>query len=138
MDNFVKLICIKHNSKLKIKINDNRYNTSLYCNFPRNIRKLNQIYEVTIDDIKLIRGNKKDYYYINKKNIKQVNESFDNIKIYSDSDINCIVCLDNEKYYIYEPCGHFYICKTCQINIHKCPICRSSIINLISRYDLRI
>ncbi|CCU55446.1 inhibitor of apoptosis 4 [Adoxophyes honmai entomopoxvirus 'L'] len=154
MDNeFVELICINYKNKLKISINDTRYNRNilsiniltfllkyfLFCNFPRNLRKLNKIYRVKLEDIKLITGKTRDYYYISRNNIELLNNiKFEDIKIYSDKDMdNCIICLDNEKFYIYIPCGHFYVCKFCQKNIKTCPICRSNIVNCISKNELK-
>lgn len=39
-------------------------------------------------------------------------------------DKNCVVCLDNEREYIYVPCGHFVTCSVCVKKINKCPICQ--------------
>lgn len=46
----------------------------------------------------------------------------------------CCVCLERESEVVLKPCGHARFCSTCMENnnVHRCPICRTSIQNKVS------
>ncbi len=52
----------------------------------------------------------------------------------------CVICLEQEKRYLFMPCAHRALCGTCvkpyqeKINT-KCPICRAKITNIIKTFD---
>lgn len=37
----------------------------------------------------------------------------------------CIICLDQTKSVVLDPCRHFCICSSCAENINECPVCRT-------------
>lgn len=39
----------------------------------------------------------------------------------------CVICLANEKQFVFIPCGHMATCGECSFAIDKCPICRAQI-----------
>lgn len=39
----------------------------------------------------------------------------------------CVICLANEKEFVFIPCGHMATCGECSFTINKCPICRAEI-----------
>ena len=52
----------------------------------------------------------------------------------------CIVCLENQVSYLFEPCKHAVICKECYISLplpKKCPTCRTNITIISNSVDAR-
>jgi hypothetical protein len=63
---------------------------------------------------------------ITKENVKEEQE--------------CIVCLDNKKEFLCNPCGHKALCESCKKKLDnqenlKCPICRHPVISFIKVYE---
>ena len=140
--NIVYLQCFKVNNRLRVRIISNNYATHLNCQFPRGLRIENKIYSVPAGDIKLVKRQQHDFYFVGKKNIELIDENIGlgRIKIFAEEDNDtCCICLDNKKYHVFIPCGHFYVCKSCQDDAHfsKCPICRSIIIRAVPFDDLK-
>ena len=52
-------------------------------------------------------------------------------KMYSNTDVKCAICCENEIQIIFLPCFHYYICLHCSeaLNTNKCPICRKYIVH---------
>ena len=46
----------------------------------------------------------------------------------------CKICVDNELGVVFLPCGHFVTCTSCAASLQKCPVCRSTISNLVKTY----
>lgn len=44
-----------------------------------------------------------------------------------DTTDKCIVCYENNKEYVFIPCGHLATCAKCSFNMKVCPICRTNI-----------
>ena len=42
----------------------------------------------------------------------------------SEEEDACIVCLDEKKCIVYEPCNHLCLCKSCSLRIKQCPACQ--------------
>ncbi|PHT96540.1 hypothetical protein BC332_34534 [Capsicum chinense] len=138
----VYLICIKVNNKLRVRIISNNYFPNLNCQFPKALRVENQIYRVSAKDVKLVKNRFRDFYSVGRKNIVLVEEDFGqaHIKIFTEeNNETCCVCMDAQKFYVFIPCGHFYVCKVCQDsqNFKKCPICRSAIFKALPFSEIR-
>ena len=61
---------------------------------------------------------------INKDNNKE------NDKKDSDDEndtLKCVICLENNKSYLFMPCKHVCCCENCSKNLKECPICRNKI-----------
>lgn len=54
----------------------------------------------------------------NKKDIHDGDEN-DNMK--------CVICMENNKSYLFMPCKHVCCCEKCSKNLKQCPICRNTI-----------
>lgn len=133
--NDVQLVCVKEGKKLRIKIVSSGYYTDANCMFPRDLRIEGRRYTVQPSDITLVTSRGKYFYSIKKTNIKIVEEQPSHIeRIYEDTTSQeCIICLDNNKEVIVDPCGHFYMCRGCSKSINNCPLCRGPIRGLIDR-----
>lgn len=46
----------------------------------------------------------------------------------------CKICLDDDAGVLFEPCGHICCCSSCGVPLQQCPICRTSITNIIKAY----
>lgn len=46
----------------------------------------------------------------------------------------CKICLDEDAGVLFEPCGHICCCSSCGVPLQQCPICRTSITNIIKAY----
>jgi hypothetical protein len=140
---FVRLKCIKVGSKLRIRIISPGYFNEANCQFPRNLRVENRIYEVPTDSISLI-SRSKNYYNIKKDSIKIIeNLTTDliKIKVFEDtSSDDCAICMTNEKCMVIVPCGHYYTCEECISKIKKssgcCPICRIKFTKTINKSEI--
>lgn len=135
MDSEEKVIlkCTKENNRLRVKIITPNYFNDHNCQFPRAIRVENRLYEVPASDIKLVEGVKRGFYRVNHKNIRIIGEGEEIDgksveRIFEDeSERECAICLVEDKFYVFGPCGHFYVCKTCSPKCSTCPICRNNI-----------
>lgn len=50
------------------------------------------------------------------------------------TELQCIICLNNEKDCLLLPCKHVCVCTTCVQHLKKCPVCREDIITAIDAY----
>ena len=117
-------------------IDDSNYNRNLFCAFPRDIRFDNGLYDVKPENIRFItpRNSRGSKYYsiVCKDKIRIIDENdastINNDKtrvipltrIFEDVDTSlCAICMTEEKFFIYEPCGHFYVCEACNNTIKK-------------------
>lgn len=41
--------------------------------------------------------------------------------------VKCVVCMQNERCVVFQPCFHMVACQQCQSNIQACPICRAEV-----------
>jgi len=135
----VILQCIKDKNKLRIRFHSfidkdgkeylNMYNSSYNCQFPRDIRKEGQFYEVSSNSIVLVSSNNKQpFYKINKLNIKLIEQNIGELVIFEEA--ICVICLSNNTEITYLPCGHKCVCKTCNL-VKNCPLCRIKINSFI-------
>ena len=147
MDNINDLVylqCVKVHSKLRVRIISRGYNPYANCQFPRNIRSENATYTVKSSDITFKYKGDCLFYHIAKHNITIINNNIinNNITIPSDLEIfktpECVICLEQESYIIFMPCGHFCICDNCNniLKDRKFPLCRSIIIKYVNHNDL--
>lgn len=44
-----------------------------------------------------------------------------------DTKNKCVVCYENDKEFVFIPCGHFATCAKCSFSMSLCPICRTAI-----------
>ncbi|KAL0489590.1 baculoviral IAP repeat-containing protein [Acrasis kona] len=54
-------------------------------------------------------------------------------------DVECVVCMENNKSHLCVPCGHYALCKECApiiISSKMCPICRSEVTNCIQVFHV--
>ena len=49
-------------------------------------------------------------------------------------DVRCVICLENNKNYLFLPCKHLACCENCSKNIKNCPICRKKIDSTLKIY----
>ena len=54
-----------------------------------------------------------------------------------DDEKECIICMDKEKNSVLSPCGHFMTCDLCSRQLTQCPICRSSIVCILNRNEIK-
>lgn len=127
----VNLICIKVNNKLRVRITSNGYKSNCNCQFPRKLRVEGRRYVVPIENVNLVNLRGTYYYRISSKDIKIIDD-VDNLTVFGstqEEDMDCAICMDNQKDTVFGPCGHFNCCRTCADHIlkttSKCPICRS-------------
>ena len=79
------------------------------------------------------------YLPVKNNNINIINKDNDNLKEQNKKDINnvndgeendnmkCVICLENDKSYLFMPCKHVCCCEKCSKEINQCPICRKNI-----------
>lgn len=48
-------------------------------------------------------------------------------EIADDTKNKCVVCYENDKEFVFIPCGHMATCAKCSFSMNVCPICRSNI-----------
>lgn len=151
--NLVRLRCIKHKSKLRVRIISVGYNPNANCSFPKAIRVEGREYTCPASDVTFSESPYHKFFYrIKKNNIKIIEKSgnlnndntvdLSSLKIYKDdSDMDCCICMDVEKDSIFFSCGHFYCCGTCantlMIRNDPCPICRAPITKVIHKSQLQ-
>ena len=142
-NNYVYLQCIKEAGKLRIKVISSGYLQSANTQFPKDIRIEGRKYKVLASDINLIQTRGKYFYSVKQKdkiiiieNPEEIKVDLTNIKIHTDEETqDCIICMDNIKQIVFDPCGHFYTCDRCSNKVTICPICRTNITNRINRSD---
>lgn len=130
----VILKCVKIGNKLRVRIISPNYFNDHNCQFPRAIRIENTLYEVPATDVTLIsQGGNKVFYRIKRSNICIIRDDLPftpatDFKVFQDiNEDDCAICLSERKYYVFGPCGHFYVCRTCVDQLKVCPFCRSNI-----------
>ena len=72
----------------------------------------------------------KQILYPKLPQIKKVNNPIKVEKKEEEKDvefIKCVICLENNKSYLFMPCKHIPCCKNCAEKVEQCPICRSKI-----------
>lgn len=145
----VHLQCIQEASKLRVKItcyinHEGKkfygiYNNNLNCRFPRDLRVEGRIFEVPDEDVTLLGGNGKAYYYsVKKNNLKIIENGNHNIEQIYHVSTECIVCMENDVKIVFNNCGHYCCCVTCAKKLKSCCVCRSKIISLVNSDDLDI
>jgi hypothetical protein len=145
-DEQVYLTCFYDNisRKLRVRIITPGYLNSANCQFPRDLRVNGRYYIVNKSYIKLVTTYGKYFYSVKNKSAIQVIEPEQvpsmptpKIKVYQDTEQEeCLLCFDAPKESVFNPCGHFYTCKTCSSKCDKCPICRFPIVSLIDKKDM--
>ena len=45
----------------------------------------------------------------------------------NNDEMKCVICLENNKCYVFMPCKHACCCEECAKNLKQCPICRKNI-----------
>lgn len=128
----VILECVKVGNKLRVRIISPNYFNDHNCQFPRAIRIENTLYEVPAADVTLVtNGRNKAFYRIKRSNIcivRDVPTPTRDFKVFQDcEEDDCAICLSEQKHYVFGPCGHFYMCRSCANHLKLCPICRSNI-----------
>ena len=145
IDELVYLQCVKVNSKLRVRIISRGYNPHANCQFPRNIRAENATYTVKSSDITFRYKGNCLFYHIAKHNIQILNnDNINNNTIVIPTELEifktpeCVICLEEESYIIFMPCGHFCTCMDCNkmLKDRKCPLCRSKIVKFVNHTDL--
>lgn len=144
----VQLHCKRVRGKLRIVVEDDRYFKNLFCQFPRSIRLENRLYVVKLENIRIICGRRKDFYKILKPQDIRIVDEVEYQKqhsgvhfisrIFQSEDELCAICMDQERFIIYQPCGHYYVCKECSIQLKKCPICRCDIQKKLLKTQLNL
>lgn len=46
-----------------------------------------------------------------------------------DSSDECVICSDNQREIVFQPCGHAVACEPCGSRVKKCLLCRSTVVN---------
>lgn len=144
--NDVLLHCVKISGKLRVRILSPDFLNNANCQFPRDLRIQGRKFVVSKHDINLITTRGKYYYSISKSSVKQMFDGeiqsqttidMSNFKIFQDEqETECCVCLCNEKNSIFFPCGHYVACNECAKMCHQCPICRASVMRLVSKSEM--
>lgn len=151
----VELVCLKINSKLRVRILSPGYFHEANCQFPRAIRVEGRHFQVSANNIKLVQARGKYYYTIPGHAVSILNEPTQNstsvndssnkksktntqvtLTVFQDDNCNeCCVCLCEEKSIVFG-CGHFYTCSGCAKQLKQCPICRSPITMRIDKNNI--
>lgn len=137
----VLLECVKVGGRLRVRILNPSYYTDANCQFPRSIREAERLYSVPPEAIKLVIRPSSKYYRIDPKKItimQDVDKRALIKKVFTDAEKDeCIICMSAKKYYVFAPCGHFYICEGCKEGVSGwCPICRTKIQGYIPHSEL--
>ena len=144
-DPIVYFKCFKEGSKLRIRIISPGYHNNANCQFPRDIRKVDQLYSSLASNVSLACGKNGKYFYRCKKGISPVNavdvkdakgQLIKLNKLYEEDDKTCIICLCEERSRVIVPCGHYSLCQECadkSFNLNKkCPLCRCIIDKIVT------
>jgi hypothetical protein len=149
----VLLYCVRVKSKLRVIIDPKNvnYNHRLFCSISRQLRHENAIFSVPENDITFIqsKANRTNYYRVKTTRLQHLTNLVEQTKssaieksnfvLYQDTEEQtCAICFTENKFYVFQPCGHYYICETCYRFIQKecCPICRRRIIRAIPYNEL--
>lgn len=136
--------CIKEKGKLRIRIEsyinsegkkfDGVYNNNYNCQFPKDIRQENQMYEAPERAVTFVNHLTKPFYRVSAKLVTIFNE-YKDIKIYGLDLEECVICLGNAPNIIFAPCGHLCSCSECftKFKEKKCPICRGNILKTLNK-----
>jgi len=93
----------------------------LYPNLPMKSYE-NNIINIPKENIET----KKEKLSEKKSEIKK-NEDDDEDNENNNDEMKCVICLENNKCYIFMPCKHVCCCEGCAQNLKQCPICRNNI-----------
>ncbi|AHD25538.1 iap4 [Choristoneura murinana nucleopolyhedrovirus] len=123
----VKLICVKVNGRLRVRIDDPAYRRDANCAFPKRLRREGATYTVSPNDISLICRSK-CYYYIKPDaiSVSKINVE----RVFTDETTDeCIICMSEEKRMVAAPCGHYTLCVTCSDRMRgkPCSTCRTPV-----------
>jgi hypothetical protein len=129
----VLLRCVKEGKKLRVKIVTEGYYNNANCQFPRDIRVDGKMFKVPLSAVSLVQGPRGKYFYkVNKQHIEEVQDLPD--KVYGDEEVDCVVCLSEQKTRVFVPCGHYCVCDVCESKLEKkCPMCRQEIRTSVTR-----
>lgn len=58
---------------------------------------------------------------------KDIKKNDDNNEDNDNDEMKCVICLENNKSYLFYPCKHVCCCEKCSNNLKICPICRKNI-----------
>jgi hypothetical protein len=146
LENKVLLKCSydRTSRKLRVRIISPGYLNTANCQFPRDLREDGRHFIVDKSAISLITTRGKYYYSIKNRQLIKIIEETElptipapKIKVYQDTEQEeCLLCYDAPKESVFDPCGHFYTCKSCSSKCKLCPICRVPIISLIDKKDM--
>lgn len=154
---YVLLQCVKEGSKLKVKmVSTQPFIKGINCQFPRNIRQEGMYYVVKSSDVKLRGTGTRNFYSAIKKgavvcqtfDLNEVKKYINNLavgepdkimpaKIFGeDEDMECIICMCEDKNSVFVPCGHYMTCGECAARCKSCPICRANIVSILRRDEI--
>ena len=118
------------------------------CQFPRAIREEGREYEVPPDAISFSQDRHRKFFYRVRKNaisIVETSVDLSGVTVYGgeDDDMDCVVCMCNEKDSVFIPCGHYCCCFDCATLIKNggststnCPLCRTPIDRVVHRDEI--
>lgn len=140
---FVYFKCIRAGSKLKVRVISPGYNANANCQFPRAIRQEGAFYCAPVEDLSFSETRGKFFYRVKTKNIKLVDAVADGDvrveldHVYESGDSECLICMENPNEVVLISCGHYCLCHDCATRLmdtgKSCPLCRSSIIQIVMR-----
>ena len=141
----VQLLCVKVGSKLRVRITSPGYKHDANCQFPRNLRVEGRRLGVSAHDITLVASRGSYFYRVRANNVVILDENsvddFKDMKIFGDETEECVVCMSEQKYSVFGPCGHLSCCKPCANILYqttgKCPMCRNQIACVIDYEELK-
>ncbi|AAC59105.1 inhibitor of apoptosis protein 4 [Orgyia pseudotsugata multiple nucleopolyhedrovirus] len=111
----VKLICVKVNGRLRVRIDDPAYRRDANCTFPKRLRREGATFAVAPKDSSLICRSK-CYYYIKPDAVTVCKITVE--RVFTDeANDECIVCMSEPKRMVAAPCGHYTLCVTCSYRI---------------------
>jgi len=142
---YVILECVAEGSKLRVKMKTPGYLIDSNCQFPRDLRVAGRKFKVPVEYVKLMTQRGKYYYSIKNKNVIEIIDHTEldtlrqeaiktNTRVFQDDTTNdCAVCLCAVKDTVFIPCGHYYTCSECSIQLKTCPICRTTITERVNK-----
>lgn len=141
MENYIDLVCVKEQNKLRVKITTPGYLNTANVQFPRDLRIEGRKFRVPSYYVTLNTMRGKYFYSVKRRDEISIIEQNDtkpidtkNVTVYEDTEMSeCAICFTNEKAIVFVPCGHYYTCGDCSNKVNSCPICRVKITGRISR-----
>jgi predicted nuclease with TOPRIM domain len=134
----------------RIKVNTKNTTENTIQNYGFNISELCELNTELYNNMLQLK-NKNQYLETYKQqleeNIDMLNKSVSSLSSYNTDlkceieKFNCVVCMDNQKDIILEPCGHLVFCNDCYNNCYntysnlECPICRIQVNGIIKIYN---